>query len=88
MPGTAGHIPQSNVNFVREYLARENMRPTAMSVGGTLPRQVRFFTETGKVLVRRVVTMRTQERLMEREAEQRQVPGEFGDVTMFRSKRS
>jgi chemotaxis receptor (MCP) glutamine deamidase CheD len=87
MPGT-GHIPQSNVTFVREYLARENMRPTAMSVGGTLPRQIRFFTDTGKVLVRRVVTMRTQERLMEREAEQRQVPGEFGDVTMFRSKRS
>jgi hypothetical protein len=76
------------VTFVREYLAREGMHVAAISVGGTLPRQIRFFTETGKVLVRRVVTLRTQERLLAREAEQGQIPGEFGDVTMFRSRRT
>jgi chemotaxis receptor (MCP) glutamine deamidase CheD len=87
MQGAGGKIPQSNVAFVRDYLAREHMRAAAMSVGGTLPRQIRFFTQTGKVLVRRVVTLRTQERLSEREAEQRRLPGEFGDVTLFRSGR-
>jgi chemotaxis receptor (MCP) glutamine deamidase CheD len=87
IPGAGGQIPQANVAFVREYLARENMRAAAISVGGTLPRQIRFFTDTGKVLVRRVVTLRTQERLLEREAKQRRAPGEFGDVTMFRSRR-
>ena len=88
MPGNGGHIPQANVTFVREYLARENLRVAAISVGGTLPRQIRFFTDTGRALVRRVVTLRTQERLLEREVEQRAVPGAFGDVTLFRSKPS
>jgi len=88
LPGSGGQIPQSNVTFIREYLARESMRVAAISVGGTLPRQIRFFTETGKVLVRRVVALGTQERLLEREAEQRKVPGEFGDVTLFRSRRA
>jgi len=87
MPANGGHIPQSNVTFVREYLAREGLRVAASSVGGTLPRQLRFFTDTGRVLVRRVVALRTQERLFVRESEQRRIPGEFGDVTLFRGGR-
>ena len=37
MPGSAGHIPRSNVTFVREYLAREGMHVVAISVGGGQP---------------------------------------------------
>ena len=86
LPGSAGNIPQANLTFVRGYLAREGLRVAATSVGGTLPRQIRFFTETGKVLVRRVVAERTQARVVEEEAAQRRRPARFGEVTLFGSK--
>lgn len=86
MPGAAAAIPQANLAFVRAYLARERLRVVATSVGGTLPRQVRFFTETGKVWVRRIVTPRMREILAEEETKQRRRRGRFGDVTFFRGR--
>src|SRR5688500_18638828 len=70
MPHTAATIPEANLAFVRAYLAREGLRVAAMSVGGTLPRQIRFLTETGKVLVRRIVAPRAHARVIQEEAAQ------------------
>jgi chemotaxis protein CheD len=88
MPGAAAAIPQANVDFVRGYLAREGLRIAATSVGGTLPRQIRFFTDTGKALVRRIVTPRAQALVLEEEAAQRRRRQRFGDVTLFRGGRT
>lgn len=88
MPRTGGSIPQANLTFVRSYLAREGLPVAATSVGGTLPRQIRFFTESGKVMVRRIETPRAQVRVVEEEQEGRRQRGRFGDVTFFRSGRS
>jgi chemotaxis receptor (MCP) glutamine deamidase CheD len=87
MPGAAGNVPHRNLAFVRSYLARESLHVAATSVGGTLPRQIRFFTETGKVMVRRIVTARAQALLVEEEQAERRRPGHFGEVTFFRSGR-
>jgi len=88
MPGPAAAVPHKNLEFVRGYLAREGLRVAATSVGGTLPRQIQFFTASGKVLVRRLVTPRAQARLAEEEAAQRRARARFGDVTFFRGGRA
>ena len=88
IPGTGRSVPHANLAFVRSYLAREGFRVAATSVGGTLPRQIRFFTESGKVMVRRIVTERAQAILIEEEQAHRRRRGHFGDVTFFRSRRT
>jgi chemotaxis receptor (MCP) glutamine deamidase CheD len=83
MPGAAVSVPQANIEFVRTYLARENLRVVATSVGGTLPRQVRFFTDSGKVMVRRLVGSKAQTLVLEEERRGRSRRAAFGDVTFF-----
>ena len=88
MPGATKSVPHANLSFVRSYLVREGFRVAATSVGGTLPRQIRFFTESGRVMVRRIVTARAQAMLVEEEREHRSRRGHFGDVTFFRNGRA
>lgn len=83
IPGVAVSVPHANIEFVHAYLAREGLRVAATSVGGTLPRQIRFHTDSGKVLVRRVVTPRARALLVEEEREERRQRRRFGDVTLF-----
>jgi chemotaxis receptor (MCP) glutamine deamidase CheD len=78
----AASVPQANVEFVRTFLAREGFHLAAKSVGGTYPRQVHFFTESGKALVRRVVGPQVEAALLEQEQRRRPRP-QFGDVTLF-----
>jgi chemotaxis protein CheD len=88
MGGTGGGIPEANVAFVRAYLVREGIRVAATSVGGTLPRHVSFFTDTGRVVVRRVRTPRAYALVVENEQHERRRRGRFGGVTLFRSRPS
>lgn len=81
--GASGSIPDANVEFVRSFLARENYNVVATSVGGNTPRQVRFFTDSGRALVRRVQNPRAEAMLLEEERSQHGRPPRFGDVTMF-----
>jgi chemotaxis protein CheD len=81
--GRSASIPEANVEFVRGFLARENFAVAATSLGGSSPRQVRFFTDTGKALVRRVQSPRAEAMLLEEERSQHGRPPRFGDVTMF-----
>jgi chemotaxis receptor (MCP) glutamine deamidase CheD len=83
LSGAAGNIPRANVQFVRAYLAREGLRVAASSVGGTLPRQIRFCTDTGKVMVRRVSEPKAQVLVTEEEQAERSRRKRFGDVTLF-----
>jgi len=47
-------IGKRNIDFVREYLQAESLSLTAEDVGGTQPRQVRFYPFSGRVQVRRL----------------------------------
>jgi chemotaxis protein CheD len=83
LAGAAAAIPRANVRFVRAYLARENIRVAAASVGGTLPRQIRFYTDSGKAMVRRVGGPKAQALVSETERRARGRHAPFGDVTLF-----
>lgn len=50
-------IGESNIRFVREYLAREGLSPVAADVGGSSPRHLQYFPHTGKALVRRLAAL-------------------------------
>ena len=83
IPGASANVPHANIEFVRSYLAREGLTVAATSVGGTLPRQIRFHTDSGKVLVRRVGTPSARAAVAEEEREERRQRRRFGDVTLF-----
>ncbi len=81
--GMSVSVPHANIEFVRGYLAREGLAVAATSVGGMLPRQVRFYTESGKVLVRRIVTPSARALIAEEEQAEGRRRHRFGDVTLF-----
>jgi chemotaxis receptor (MCP) glutamine deamidase CheD len=79
--GRAHDIPHANVAFVEEFLAREGYAIAARSVGGTAPLHIRFHTDTGRVLVRRLHDARARAAIAEREAHPPLLRD--GDVTLF-----
>jgi len=48
------NIGESNIKFVRNYVALEELKIVAADVGGTNPRKVMYFPKTGKVMVKRI----------------------------------
>jgi len=83
LSGVSASIPRANVQFVRAYLAREGLRVAAASIGGTLPRYIRFCTDTGKVMVRRIIGPKAQALVTQEEQAERSRRTHFGDVTLF-----
>ncbi len=59
-------VGQKNIAFVTEYLAHERLPILAQDVGGTFPRKVLYFPDTGSVKVRKLKSTRN-EVLFERE---------------------
>lgn len=53
-------IGQRNIDFVRQYLADENLRLLAEDVGDIYPRMVIYFPATGRVKVKRLPTLHNQ----------------------------
>lgn len=47
-------IGHSNAEFVREYLRHEGLSIVSEDLGGSYPRRVHFYPDTGKVMVRRL----------------------------------
>lgn len=47
-------VGSSNIRFVRNYLKTEDLKVVSEDVGGTNPRKVMYFPDTGKVLVKRI----------------------------------
>ncbi|MDN5870582.1 MAG: chemoreceptor glutamine deamidase CheD [Nitrococcus sp.] len=51
-------VGESNIRFVREYIAREGLPLVAADVGGASPRNVLYCPHTGEALVRRLGAVR------------------------------
>ena len=83
LDGLTASVPKANVEFVRMFLARDGIALAATSVGGTEPRKVHFFTETGRALVRRVVGPRAEAFLRAEERKRARQRPRFGDVTLY-----
>jgi chemotaxis receptor (MCP) glutamine deamidase CheD len=76
-------VPQRNIAFIRDFLEHDRIPIAAEDVGGHQPRDVRFYTASNRVRVRRVGAVRAQTRLVR--AEQRATvaaPG-FGSVELW-----
>jgi len=53
---TSADVGMRNAEFVREYLANEQISIVAEDLGDTCPRKIIFFPKTGRVLVMRLAT--------------------------------
>lgn len=51
---SSAKIGDSNAQFVRDYLRDEGLTYVAEDLGGTYPRRVHYFPDTGKVMVRKL----------------------------------
>ncbi len=76
-----------NVDWVREYLRAEGLMPVKTDLGDVYPRKVYYFTESGRVLLKRIERLKNRT-IADREAEyaetmrsMTQQPAE--DVTLF-----
>ncbi len=83
--GGGSKIPGNNIDFAFEYLKKEGIPIMASDVGGSEPRKIFFFAQSGKVLLKRIAG--TQVDLVERE-EERYIAGlqkhePEGEVTLF-----
>lgn len=78
-------IGSKNVTFTREYLAREGLLITSSDLGGTYPRRIHYYPDSGKVMMRclqRKEDMRVAEEEKRFAASLAKAPME-GDVDLF-----
>ena len=61
-------IGGNNINFVKDYLAKENFTIATEDVGGVYPRKVQYYPLSGRVRVKKLYRMHN-ETLIRREAE-------------------
>ena len=76
-------VPQRNIAFIRRFLADEGFRILSEDVGGYQPRHVRFYTSTGRALVKRVHGTRATARLLSQERQRTAQPPTYGGVELF-----
>lgn len=84
--GNGANVPEQNIHFIEEFMNVEGIMVVSRDLGGYLPRRVHFYTDSGKVYVKRLGQhMLRQTRTEEREA-LRMIGGEaprFGEITLF-----
>ena len=52
-------IGRKNIQFIHEYFETEGLPITAEDTGGSVARRVRYYSDTGKVLIQRLQTQET-----------------------------
>ena len=91
MRETDGNVPQSNIAFALQFLETENIPILSQDLGGYAAREVHFFTDTGKTLMRRMAITDVKdpalaqiEREERREMTRKPAPAEAtDDITLF-----
>jgi chemotaxis receptor (MCP) glutamine deamidase CheD len=76
-------VPQRNIAFIRDFLEYDRIPVAAEDVGGHQPRDVRFYTATHRVRVRRVGAARAQTRLVRAEHRAEVAAPAFGSVELW-----
>ena len=94
MRETDGNAPKSNIAFALTFLQTENIPILAQDSGGYAARELHFFSDSGKVLLRRLTMTETNnsalsqiERAERREFARKSAPagtdGTAGNITLF-----
>lgn len=84
--GNGASVPELNISFIEAFMKAEGIVVTSRDLGGFLPRRIHFYTDTGKVLVKRLGQhMLRQTRTEEGEAMRilGQEAPRFGEITLF-----
>jgi chemotaxis protein CheD len=86
--GKQGTVPELNVNFALDYLARESIPVLGSDVGGVEPRKIFMYPLSGKVLMKRIVRDRgsllgREEERYHEELEAERQGGFAGPVVLF-----
>ncbi|MDT7041890.1 hypothetical protein [Candidatus Nitronereus thalassa] len=78
-------VGAKNAAWALEYLEREGMQPIKADVGDVCPRKVYYFTESGRVLLKKLDGIQRQQIVKEEQQYQQIVEKEVsaGDVTLF-----
>ncbi len=87
---TDGNVPESNINFVKAFLGMEQIPVIKEDVGGYAGRKVLFFTDTAKVLMKRLKAT-GESNIIEAEkqyktklfSDKEKLQKEGGDLTLF-----
>jgi len=82
---TLNNVGQRNAEFVLDYLANESIPITAQDLLDEFPRKVYFFTDTGKVMVRKIKSIHNTT-IFDRESEYRmrvKYTPKGGDIDLF-----
>lgn len=61
-------IGAGNANWVLDYLQREGLPPVTVNIGDVFPRKVYFFTESGRVLMKKIERIKNRT-IFDREAQ-------------------
>lgn len=78
-------VGAKNAAWALEYLEREGLQPIKADVGDVCPRKVYYFTESGRVLLKKLDHVQSQDIVKEEQRYQRELIQESkaGDVTLF-----
>jgi len=82
-------IGDKNSVFVRRYLAEEGIKIAKEDLGGTYPRRVHYYPDTGKVMIRHLrreedlTLINKEENAYKHEIEDRNEKGTEGEVELF-----
>jgi chemotaxis protein CheD len=86
MGSGAGSVPDRNIQFIEEFVRTERITVVSRDLGGYLPRRIQFYTDTGKVLVKRLGQHMIRQSQTEEKEHMRALtdrPAAFGEVTWF-----
>jgi len=86
MGAIGNSVPERNIQFIEEFVRTEGIAVASRDLGGYLPRRIHFYTDTGKVLVKRLgqhMLRQTQTEEKEHIRAIAQVAPSFGEITLF-----
>jgi len=93
MRETDGNVPQSNISFALHFLETEGIPIISRDLGGYAAREVYFFTDTGRILMKRLsetgtndddmATLEREERASFQPRKKAEVAPDDSNVTLF-----
>ncbi len=79
-------VGAKNADWITSYLAQEGLKPIKVDIGDVYPRKVYYFTDSGRVLMKKIQKVKNRT-ILDREEEYQKTLGhqqdQGGDVTLF-----
>lgn len=82
---TMADIGGNNVEFAKRYILQEGLKLVSEDVGDTYPRKIFYFTDTGRVLLKKIVHLKNDTIMARESAYKETLIGEPAsqDITLF-----